>query len=391
MVKLNEEDNLDLDNKPKKGRKKWLFLFLILLCIIVYILFFAGSKGSYSKQKAMDDVVKKLPVNTTIKFIGSKSAEPSRSLDSMIVLEQDKFTIIILELSAQTKFGAVRSTDGKTYKVTLYNTIKGQKFKSELSSQVASNLIVQSIEDDLLLNFSLQPNASITEIAFTNEYSTKLAIKLFIRDSALEQEKQNFEVKKLKNKKTLGELSEEHYQKSLDFANQGNITRAYLSSKKSMVYRQDNHLARKMFILSALELGKRQDAEIALEKGMYLAPTMLIYKKIKAKLLLGNNRPQQALETLLSQLPDITIDGDYYAFIAAVRQKLGDHKRAIKLYASLLKLYPHEGEWWAGLGVSYDSIGNERQALTAFNKSLDVGGLDVELQNYVETRVSDLK
>ncbi|NQY42144.1 MAG: hypothetical protein HRT87_02220 [Legionellales bacterium] len=392
MSKLDKEKKTIVKNTTNINKKKWLFIFSILLCVIAYFLLSSGGKEKYSKQKAMDDVVKKLPINSSIRFVGQKSAEPSRSLNNMLVLEQDKFTIIMLELSAQTKFGATRSTDGRTYKVTLYNTIRGQNFKSDISSQAASNLIVKTVdEDDLLLTFDLLPKTSVTEIAFTDENSTKLAIKLFSKDETDdESKKKSLEVKKLKNQKTPSELSKEYYQKALDFANEGNITKAYLNAKRAISFRQDNHLARKMFILSALELGRRQDAEIALEKGIYLAPNMLIYKKIKAKLLLGNNQPQAALETLLSQLPDITVDGDYYAFIAAVRQKLGDHKKAIKLYASLLKLYPHEGEWWAGLGVSYDSIGSERQALTAFNKALDVGGLDIELQNYVESRIYEL-
>lgn len=197
-------------------------------------------------------------------------------------------------------------------------------------------------------------------------------------------------VKKVKSKKTVTELSKEFYQKSLDSANAGKIGEAYLAAKKAVSLRQDNHEARKMLILSALELGKREEAEKYLTKGMYLAPSMLTYIKIQAKLYLADQKPQQALDLLLTMQPDIGKDGDYYTFIAAVRQKLGDHTRAIKLYTKLLKLYPREGGLWAGIAVSFDSLDEKQQSISAYKKAQELGGMDTTLSNYVDVRLIEL-
>lgn len=99
----------------------------------------------------------------------------------MLVLDQDEFTIIVLDLSAQTKFGAKRSIDGNTYTLTLYNTILDKGFDKQIESDAANGLEVDGATNDLILTFNLMPNARVTEIAYTNERSTKLAIKLYIR------------------------------------------------------------------------------------------------------------------------------------------------------------------------------------------------------------------
>lgn len=384
-----EQENTQLPVRKKSWMRRILFILAISLLGAGLYVMFVPVKGIYSREEAMDDTVKKLPVNASIKFKTKQETNMQHSLDDMTVLEQDSFTIIMLDLSTQAKFGAKRSTDGTVYTVTLYNTKESGTFQPDVTSNAVSKLQVINQEDDLMLQFTLLPSVVVNQIAYAGENSSKLAIKFFLQD-VKKAEKVAIDVRQVQEKKTSEELSEEFYQKSLDLANAGNIYGAYEKSKKAIAYVETNHAARKMFILSALELGKREEAEKSLERGIFLAPNMLNYKKIRAKLLLAENKPQKALEVLLSQRPAIEREGDYYAFIAAVRQKLGDHKRAIKIYIKLLKIYPDEGEWWAGLGVSFDSLGDKQQALSAFKKSLEIGGLDIELQSYVEERVGAL-
>lgn len=372
---MQENENITKDNLDNKHIHSKLFnhktlSILAVLFVAMLVYFFVGDNK---------EIINNYNKDTSIKV---RAPDPLSILDDITIIPQEDAVLVMLDLSQHAKFRVTRSTDLTTYTVTLYNTKQAQITPAIITNKVISNIAIEEMSNNIRVTFTLDPKAVVNEISYANEQSNKLIVKLSITDNNRE-----FNMTKVKTVKSSLELSDNYYQEALDLANLGNIYGAYQKAQMALDYNIENHDARKMYILSALNLGKKTVAINALDRGLLISPGMLSYIKIKAELLVSEDRTLEALELLLTQSPPVEIEDEYYAFIAAIQQKLGNHEQAIKLYLDLVKISPNNGEYWAGLGVSFDSQGDERQAYAAFVKAQKIGGLDLNLQNYVAERI----
>ena len=79
------------------------------------------------------------------------------------------------------------------------------------------------------------------------------------------------------------------------------------------------------------------------------------------------------------------------AFIAALFQRLGQHKEAIAYYQKALEMSPVSGLWLMGLGISMQADHQNEAALETYKRAIDSLSLSPELQAFVEQRIKEIK
>lgn len=113
-------------------------------------------------------------------------------------------------------------------------------------------------------------------------------------------------------------------------------------------------------------------------------------RQIKARWLVAKGETEEALFTLHSQLPGIVDYPDYYALLASYYQQFGYADKAVALYTELVQLDNESANWWAGLAVALDSIGQSNEARIAYNQAARLPGLRPELMGFVAQRAEQL-
>ena len=134
----------------------------------------------------------------------------------------------------------------------------------------------------------------------------------------------------------------------------------------------------------------RVGAVKVLSEGLRLNPDNTDLIKLYAKLLFEEGQLEQALAWLRQAQPDIAVDPDYYALMAAVLQRRKDYPDAGELYRRLVEIRPANGLWWMGLGISLEGTGHSAEALHAYAKARKDQALAPDLARYIDTRIKTL-
>ena len=134
----------------------------------------------------------------------------------------------------------------------------------------------------------------------------------------------------------------------------------------------------------------RVSAVKILSEGLRLHPDNADLIKLYAKLLFEEGQLEQALAWLQQAQPDISVDPDYYALMAAVLQRRKDYPDAGQLYRRLVEIQPANGVWWIGLGISLEGTGHSAEALQAYANARKDRTLTADLSHYIDTRIKTL-
>jgi len=112
---------------------------------------------------------------------------------------------------------------------------------------------------------------------------------------------------------------------------------------------------------------------------------------MKARLLLQQGLKAEALVELEKVVPQVTEAPEYHALLAYVAQQLGSDQLARKHYQLLLQQHPQRADWWLGLGVSEERLGNKSPALQAYQHATARPGLSLSVQQYAKKRIRILQ
>jgi MSHA biogenesis protein MshN len=82
---------------------------------------------------------------------------------------------------------------------------------------------------------------------------------------------------------------------------------------------------------------------------------------------------------------------DYMGFLAALHQRVGHHSEAINAYTQAIKLNPQEGRSWLGMAISLEATQAGNAAGEAYQRAIDTGTLDDNLQKYVRERLAAIR
>lgn len=144
-------------------------------------------------------------------------------------------------------------------------------------------------------------------------------------------------------------------------------------------------------LLASLYIRQQQlaEAEALLEQALLRRPLHAPFARLLARLLITDQRHTAAIMRLESALPGAANDADYQALLAGLYQRTDRPADAVRHYAAALQLDAEQGEWWLGLGLSQQQLGNREAALGAYRRALQFP-LDASLRDYVGERLQQL-
>lgn len=164
-----------------------------------------------------------------------------------------------------------------------------------------------------------------------------------------------------------------------------NHLRAALRSQPSHVK------ARELLAGLALQGGRWREAQSLLEQGVQLNPNHYPFAQLLARSYVDHGQEHKALALLEKSRTAAGADPDYFAFLAALYQRVGRQEDAARSFSEALKLRPKEGRWWLGFAISLEAIEKWKESAEAYQRALDSGSLDEPLLRYSQQRLAAVK
>ncbi|KRB84597.1 hypothetical protein ASE07_04150 [Noviherbaspirillum sp. Root189] len=190
---------------------------------------------------------------------------------------------------------------------------------------------------------------------------------------------------------TAQQRAENEYRKSVDLLQQGRTTEA-VAGLDNALQLDPRHAAARQTLLGVLIDNRRtEDALHIAREGIALDPAQPGLAMILARLQLEKGELRSAIETLDRGLAHARERADYLAFLAALLQRDGQHKRAADQYLVALQKSPQNGVWWMGLGISLQAEQRNADAQEAFRRAKSSNGLSPELLSFVDARLAQLQ
>jgi len=153
-----------------------------------------------------------------------------------------------------------------------------------------------------------------------------------------------------------------------------------------------DHIEARLLLASARATQARlDDARAVLAEGVRRRPREPRLAMPLARLLVDAGQESQALAVLDAAAGATSGDAEYQAFIGALAQRLGDHRRAAQAYRAALERGPQQGTWWLGLGISLAAEDRRRQAYEAFRRALGDRSLAPALRRFAAERAAALE
>ena len=140
-----------------------------------------------------------------------------------------------------------------------------------------------------------------------------------------------------------------------------------------------------------IQASKIGAAEQSLRRGLTAARNPAPLAKLYARLLFDRGEIGAAVTVLSDYRSTTPGDAEYDAFLAAMLRQQGQFEQAGALYRQLLSGDPGPGDWWIGLAMSYDGLGNHADALAAFQRGLRAHTLKPPLARYARRRIAELQ
>lgn len=132
-------------------------------------------------------------------------------------------------------------------------------------------------------------------------------------------------------------------------------------------------------------------ARQTVEAGLAFSPNAISLNTIKARLLLEENRPREALALLKQFSPGISKYPDFYGLMAAILQSLGQQKEAGALYKVLVKIEPSNPQYWLGYGIALEQNQQTKQAISAYKAVSEHYDAEPDVRIYAENRLKTLQ
>lgn len=133
--------------------------------------------------------------------------------------------------------------------------------------------------------------------------------------------------------------------------------------------------------------GRYQQAEQALSRARGLGVAGHETTMLLARVRVAQNRAAEALEMLSAAAPVMSEAPDYHALMAALLQRSEQHDRAADIYRGLVALRPNQANWWMGLAIAQHEQGEARDALLAYRRARDLGGLTPKVRAFLAERI----
>lgn len=184
--------------------------------------------------------------------------------------------------------------------------------------------------------------------------------------------------------------ADNEFRKANVLMQQGRTGEAIAGYESALQLDAGHDAARQAMVGLLLESKRNADAESVLQAGLNYNPKHSGLAMLLARLQVERGALPQALETLQKTLPYVAQQADYQAFIAAVQQRMGQHKEAVAHYQTALQSSPDSGIWLMGLGISLKALQLKDEARVAFKHAMESHTLNSDLQAFVTQQLKEL-
>lgn len=186
--------------------------------------------------------------------------------------------------------------------------------------------------------------------------------------------------------RTAHERAEAQYQRGIAAHQQGQFADASSSYAAALREEANFHPARQALGGLLIAQGQAAEAQSLLNEGLVRAPGHAGMSMMLARLHAERGEWQRAID-IAEAAAIASPTAEDLAFKAAVLQRLQRHAQAAEHFAAALRIAPHNGVWWMGLGMSLAAEGHGNTAKEAFNRARASGNLSPELVQYVEQQL----
>lgn len=152
-----------------------------------------------------------------------------------------------------------------------------------------------------------------------------------------------------------------------------------------------NLAARELLAGMYMRTGRLVEAGSLLKEGVRVAPNHTVFAELYARVLSEQHEPAAAVRVLEQHVGAAHGDINYLAMLGALYQQVGRQREAAQVYRQLVQARPDHGDWWAGLGISLEALGQSAAARQAYQRAQSTGNLTPQLQKYTAERLSALK
>ncbi len=179
--------------------------------------------------------------------------------------------------------------------------------------------------------------------------------------------------------------------RGVNLLGQGHQTEAEQALQASLQFDPRQRRARETLAALYFNSGRLGEAQTLLAEGLRLMPHATELAQFYARLLAEQGDLAGALVALLRARPPLVDNPDYYALLAALFQRAGQHAQAVQTYRDLLAHRKTAAPWRMGLAISLEAQGETTTALDAYVKAHQLGvGLDAPVLAYLAERIRAL-
>lgn len=180
------------------------------------------------------------------------------------------------------------------------------------------------------------------------------------------------------------------YRKGLQAQQQGKLPEAMSAYEAALRDDRQHEAARLAMATLLLENGSQAAAERLLREGLSMKPVRLSLAVALARMQVGRDQLDLAVETLQAHLAAADNNADYHSFYAALLQRQSRHDEAVNHYQIALQVSPRNGVWRVGYAISLQALGRIEDAKLAYKQALATRTLTPELTAFVEQKLAAL-
>lgn len=179
-------------------------------------------------------------------------------------------------------------------------------------------------------------------------------------------------------------------QRIADSLNNGSFSLAQPLLDKLLDFEPNNIKVRKKLASLLFSQGNYAQSKQVLIQGIEIHPARNDLRLMLARLYIVQKESLKALNILVEFQPSADNKTEYLAYRASLAQQLMQTERAKSDYLTLTIIEPDNAQWWLGLAIIRDQLGEFNMALQAYNKANTLGQLDNSVNDFIQQRISVL-
>lgn len=370
-----------------ENKSFWISVILSLLVSMVLV-----TVSTKKNNSTLSPISQAKTATTTPTPLNNENSWLTRTTISGISLqEKDHITDISFMLDHPALYRLVSNDASNQLTIYIDNAQLQSNIPQIQSLHTALRSIhAQSIDNNVVISMTLLPD-SIIKYVNLNTDSKNPELVIAIEHSDKSTAPSNTASNDMVKMPAMQTLYLQQYQAALSHA-QHNEFNSAIQSLTTLLDAQPSYLdARVSLAALIIDQGNPIKASKIINEGLRLNPDAIPLIELKARLLTSQGKIKQALTLLQSESPPITDNPEYHAFIAALYQKNDHNLLAVQLYKRLLTLNPQNGNWWFGLGLSLEKLGEKSLAYDAYNKAIANGNVNQESLAYLQHHMQSLQ